>query len=99
MRDFIEWGGGGRNFAPAVTKTAASHDQRLQPPQQYSVSVVHQTVSMMAQSANRLTRTYLLSDPDFLLDYMAGIASDDSDDEFGGYLLSDDEPEGTVANK
>ena len=45
------------------------------------------------------SRTYLPSDPDFLLDYMAGIASDDSDDDFEGYLLSDDEPEGIVANK
>ena len=26
--------------------------------------------------------------------YMAGIASDDSDDDFDGYLLSDEEPEG-----
>ena len=51
----------------------------------------------MAHSANRLTRTYLPSDPNFLLDYMAGIASDDSDDDFDGYLLSDHEPEGTVA--
>ena len=36
--------------------------------------------------------TYLPSDPNFLLDYMAGLASDDSDD-FDGYLLSDGEPE------
>ena len=37
--------------------------------------------------------TLLLSDPDFL-DYMAGLVSDDSDDDnFDGYLLSDDEPE------
>ena len=53
----------------------------------------------MAHSANRLTHTYLPSDPDFLLDYMAGIASDDSDDDFDGCLLSDHEPEGIVANK
>ena len=47
----------------------------------------------MAPSTNRLSSTYLPSDPDFLLEYMAGIASDDSDDDFDGYLLSDDEPE------
>ena len=48
----------------------------------------------MAYSTNGLSRTYLPSDPEFLLDYMA---ADDSDDDFNGYLLSDDEPEGTVA--
>ena len=47
----------------------------------------------MAYSRNRLQNTYLPSDPNFLLDYMAGLASDDSDDDFDGYLLSDDEPE------
>ena len=51
----------------------------------------------MTHSTNRLANTYLPSDPDFLLEYMAGIASDDSDDNFDGYLLSeddDDEPGG-----
>ena len=33
---------------------------------------------------------YLLSDPEFLLEYMA---SDDSDDDFNWYLLSDKDPE------
>ena len=47
----------------------------------------------MARSFSRLANTYLPSDPDFLLEYMAGIASDDSDDDFDGYLLSDEEPE------
>ena len=47
----------------------------------------------MARSTNRLANTYLPSDPNYLLEYMAGIASDDSDD-FDGYLLSDDEAEG-----
>ena len=47
----------------------------------------------MARSSARLSRTYLPSDPDFLLEYMAGIASDDSDDDFDGYLLSDEDPE------
>ena len=37
--------------------------------------------------------TYLPSDPNFLLDYMAGLMSDDSNDDFDGYLLSDAEPE------
>ena len=50
----------------------------------------------MARSMNRLTHTYLPSDPDFILEYMAGLASDDSDDDFDGYLLSDDEPEGKL---
>ena len=34
-----------------------------------------------------------LLDPDFLLEYMAGITSDDSDEDFDGYLLSDEDPE------
>ena len=33
-----------------------------------------------------LANTYLPSDPDFFLEYMAGIASDDNDDDFDGYL-------------
>ena len=45
----------------------------------------------------RLFRTYLPSDPDFLLEYMAGIAADDSDD-FDGYLLSDEDPEPNEGN-
>ena len=44
----------------------------------------------MARSSARSTRTYLPSDPDFLLEYMAGVASDD---DFDGYLLSDEDPE------
>ena len=47
----------------------------------------------MASSRSRLHTTFLPSDPDFLLDYMAGLASDDSDDDFDGYILLDDEPE------
>ena len=47
----------------------------------------------MARSSARSARTYLPSDPDFLLEYMAGVASDDSDDDFDGYLLSDEDPE------
>ena len=44
--------------------------------------------------ATRLHAIFLPSDPDFLLDYMASLAFDDSDDDdFDGYLLSDDEPE------
>ena len=50
----------------------------------------------MARSMNRLTHTYLPSDPYFILEYMAGLASGDSDDDFDGYLLSDDEPEGKL---
>ena len=46
----------------------------------------------MARSMNRLAHTYLPSDPDFILEYMAGLASDD----FDGYLLSDEEPEGKL---
>ena len=46
----------------------------------------------MAGSFDRLSNTYLPSDPNFLLEYMAGLASDDSDD-FNGYLLSDEESE------
>ena len=41
----------------------------------------------MASSRSRLQTTFLSSD------YMAGLASDDSDDDFDGYLLSDDEPD------
>ena len=47
----------------------------------------------MASSGSRLRTTYLPSDLNFLLDYMAGLASDDSDDDFDGYLLSDGEQE------
>ena len=47
----------------------------------------------MASSRSRLQTTFLSSDPDFLLDYMGGLASDDSDNDFDGYLLSDDEPD------
>ena len=52
----------------------------------------------MARFSSRLSRTYLPSDPDFLLEYMAGIASDDSDDDFDGYLLSDEDPEPDEGN-
>ena len=47
----------------------------------------------MASSGSGLRSTYLPSDPNFLLDYMAGLVSDDGDDDFDGYLLSDGEPE------
>ena len=47
----------------------------------------------MTHSMNCLANTYLPSDLDFLLEYMAGIASDDSDDDFDGYLLSKDDDE------
>ena len=47
----------------------------------------------MAHSSARSACTYLPSDPNFLLEYMAGIASDNSDDDFDGYLLSDEDPE------
>ena len=41
---------------------------------------------------NRHIRTHLPSDPNFLLSYMAGIASDELDDDFEGYLTDKDEP-------
>ena len=47
----------------------------------------------MTSSFNRLSNTYLPSDPNFLLEYMAGLACDDSDNDFDGYLLSNEEPE------
>ena len=48
----------------------------------------------MATPRSRLHATFLPSDRDFLLDNMAGLVSDDSDDDdFDRYLLSDDEPE------
>ena len=40
-----------------------------------------------------LSCTYLPSDPNLLLEYMASLASDDSHDDFDGYLLSDEDPE------
>ena len=46
----------------------------------------------MASSFDQLSNTYLPSDLNFLLEYMAGLASD-SDDDFDGYLLSDEEPQ------
>ena len=52
----------------------------------------------MVRSTSRLANTYLPSDHNFLLEYMAGIDSDDSDDDFDGYLLSDEEPEGPEGN-
>ena len=54
---------------------------------------VHLSYKAMASSRSGLHSTYLPSDPNFLLDYMAGLASDDSDNDFDGYLLSEDEPE------
>ena len=48
----------------------------------------------MARSSSLLAHTYLSSDPNFLLEYMAGLASKDSDDDLDGYLLSDNKPEG-----
>ena len=53
---------------------------------------------MHAQLTACPARTYLPSDPDFLLEYMAGMASDDSNDDFDGYLLSDEEPEAEGEN-
>ena len=47
----------------------------------------------MASSRSRLQTTFFPSDSDFLLNYMTGLASDDSDDDFDGYLLSDDKPD------
>ena len=47
----------------------------------------------MASSGISLRSIYLPSDPNFLLDYMAGLASDNSNDDFDGYLLSDAESE------
>ena len=52
----------------------------------------------MARSSSRLSRTYLPSDPDFLLKYMAGMTSDDNNDDFDGYLLSDEDPESDEGN-
>ena len=46
---------------------------------------------MATPTPGGLARTYLPSDPDFLLDYMAGIGSDKSEDEFEGYLTDEDE--------
>ena len=54
--------------------------------------------AMATPTPGGLNRTYLPSDPDFLLDYMAGIGSDESDDEFDGYLTDEDEPLGDLAN-
>ena len=47
----------------------------------------------MASSRSHLQTTFLSFDPNFLLDYMAGLASDNSDDDFDGYLLFDNEPD------
>ena len=47
---------------------------------------------MAIPTPDGLARTYLPSDPDFLLSYMAGIGSDESEDEFDGYLTDEDEP-------
>ena len=44
----------------------------------------------MASSSTRLSCTYLPSDPDFLVEYMTGLACDD---DFEGYLLLDEDPE------
>ena len=73
--------------------TAALLERRLHGHKSISVSKGTPVSDRMARSTSRLARTYLPSDPNFLLEYMAGIASDDSDDDFDGYLLSDDEPE------
>lgn len=35
-------------------------------------------------------RVYLPSDPEFLLDYLAGLPSGDSDSEFEGYVSEDE---------
>ena len=33
------------------------------------------------------------SDPEYLIEYLDGLASDDSDDEFEGYVSEDEEPD------
>ena len=40
-----------------------------------------------------MANTYSPSDLDFLFEYIAGLASDDSNYGFDGYLLSEEEPE------
>ena len=46
----------------------------------------------MEQSEHNLQDTSLFSDPNFLLDYMADLPSDEgSDDEFDGYLSPEDD--------
>ena len=48
----------------------------------------------MATPKKHLQATLLPSDLDFLLDYMAGLASNNNDNEdFNRYSLSDDKPE------
>ena len=54
---------------------------------------------MASRARGRLSATYLPSDPNFLLGYMTGLPSDESDDDFDGYisdtsLHGDDEPQG-----
>ena len=46
-----------------------------------------------ASSFNQMANTYSPSDLDFLFEYIADLASDDSDYDFDGYLLSEEEPE------
>ena len=73
--------------------TAALLKRRLRGQKSISASQVTPASDRMECSTSCLDRTYLSSDPNFLLEYMAGIASDDSNDDFDGYLLSDDELE------
>ena len=48
---------------------------------------------MASISSNKgVSRTYLPSDPDFLLSYMAGLLNSESQDEIDGYLSDENEP-------
>ena len=54
-----------------------------------------QVANLEWQAQGAVCRPFLSSDLNFLLDYMAGLASDDSDDDLDRYLLSDDKPDQT----
>ena len=71
------------------------HNRHLLVPYLSTLRVANLVYKSMASSRSHLQTTFLPSDPDFLLDYMAGLASDDSNDDFDGYLLSDDEQDQT----
>ena len=90
-----DWMGGERNLAPAAVETAALHDRCLHSLQVEWQWKAEPSSKTMASSFDRLSNTYLLSNQNFLLEYMAGLASDDSDDDFNGHLLSNEEPEKT----
>ena len=74
---------------------AILHNWHLLVPYLSTLRVANLVYNSMASSRSRLQTTFLPSDPDFLLDYMTGLVSNDSDDDFDGYLLSDDEPDQT----